>query len=339
MGFAEIFGGVKKSFTEKFQTLKEKQKQNLAARQSMETKREDEDFALDPRSPYSTEPTTVEPAELRPSEPDEPREGFLGKVLDVAEDVKEKWDQRKITYTRLPGTGGHLQDVKGRSIMASVANAFNEDEAAPEEEQQPAPAEAPKAPKPTFHARDIIWREKENVPAVATPEGEERDITTFSIDEFPEIEPIQKLTITEKGSGAVHEITDPRQLEVANTIKRVSDAVAPEYTSYLLRLANFEGLLYPDTRNYMFNDTFINSEGKEVHYSSRNPEDAEKYGGLWSTDRGVFQINDAAFPAIPDEVADDPVRATLFVLSAIEAEKQDKWYADQRTKNAKLKYE
>lgn len=191
---------------------------------------------------------------------------------------------------------------------------------------------------PTYTAKDFVWQEGKFMPYMKLPDGEIKEIKDFQTSDFvPLSSPIQKITITE--NGETHEITDPKRLEVANQIAMVARAVAPEYENYLLRLANFEGLLEKDTRNYMANNKVKNSRGRKVQFSSRNVEDMDAHGGLWSTDRGVFQINDAAFPAISDEIADDPVRATLFVISAIEAGKQKKWLADERTKNAQLTYE
>lgn len=109
-------------------------------------------------------------------------------------------------------------------------------------------------------------------------------------------------------------ITDPKQLEVANTIKAVADDVAPEYTDYLLRLAWYEG-----------------------RYNPQNRLDNGERG----VDRGIFQINSKAFPDVPDEVADDPVKATLWAISAIEAGKQGRWVADKyvRQANTDIQYE
>lgn len=103
-------------------------------------------------------------------------------------------------------------------------------------------------------------------------------------------------------------ITDPEQLEVANIIKAVADDIAPEYTDYLLRLAWYEG-----------------------RYNPQNRLDNGERG----VDRGIFQINSKSFPDIPDDFADDPVKATLWAISAIEAGKQKRWVADKYVRNAR----
>ena len=195
-------------------------------------------------------------------------------------------------------------------------------------------------PRIQFSEKDLRWQEGQYMPYVADPnaEGGFREISEFQIDDFPQNTPIKNIEITEP-DGQVHKL-DGEQLEVANEIARVADAVAPQWTDYLIRLANFEGLSRKDTRLYMAHDTYINEEGEEVHHRSRNIEDMDKWGGHWSTDRGVFQINDHFFPSIPDEIADDPVRATLFVISGIQAKKQEQlWHADQRAKAAKTNIE
>lgn len=103
-------------------------------------------------------------------------------------------------------------------------------------------------------------------------------------------------------------IDDPEQLKTFNTIKSVADQVAPEYSDYLMRLAWYEG--------------------------RGNPQNRLDNGEL-GVDRGIFQINNKAFPDVPDEFADDPARATMWAISAIEAGKQDRWVADKYVKNAK----
>ena len=52
-----------------------------------------------------------------------------------------------------------------------------------------------------------------------------------------------------------------------------------------------------------------------------------------SVDRGVFQINNKAFPQITDEKAQNVEFATLWAISLIQAGKQHKWVADQYIKN------
>jgi hypothetical protein len=178
----------------------------------------------------------------------------------------------------------------------------------------------------------------DGIPYVENDDGSRVSIKDIRTD-FPETKRIKKIKINDKRPGHSEEITDPAKLEVANKIKRVADAVAPEYTDYLLRLAKYEGAYNDKQRLYMFNDTYTNDKGKKVHYSSRDPKDAEKYGGIWSVDRGIFQINSAAFPSISDELADDVEKSTLWAISLIEAGKQDKWYADKYVKKAKTEIE
>lgn len=250
--------------------------------------------------------------------------------------VKEAWDQGVINVEKTE---------QGGTVMTSRSGKVLE-ETKPQEQVVDKPVEKPvekigetvrKVTKMPFKATDFVWREGDSMPYVNV-QGETKQVKDFSAEDFPPLdEPITKLTITEE--EGTHTITDPERIAVANEIARVARAIAPEHESYLLRLANFEGILGRNTRNYMAHGTIKNSEGKDVHFSSRNVEDTEAHGGLWSTDRGVFQINDAAFPAISDEIADDPTKATLFVLSAIEAGHQKKWYADKRTKKATLSYE
>lgn len=146
--------------------------------------------------------------------------------------------------------------------------------------------------------------------------------TTF-LDEFnytpPKVkQPIKRIEISDPRDATAPDtakqgtvIEDPERLALANTIKAVADEVAPEYTDYLLRLAWYEGRYGSKTENK-------NSNGKGV-------------------DRGVFQINTEAFPDVPDEFAQDPVKATLWAISVIESGKQDKWVADQYVKKAKTK--
>lgn len=129
------------------------------------------------------------------------------------------------------------------------------------------------------------------------------------------IKPIKKLIIDDaRGDKYSRIITDPEKLKVAQQIARISNTVAPEYTNYLLRLAEYEGTLNPKEMN-------VNKKDKSV-------------------DRGVFQINNKAFPQITDEKAQNIEFATLWAISLIQAGKQHKWVADQYIKNkVKLKIE
>lgn len=124
-------------------------------------------------------------------------------------------------------------------------------------------------------------------------------------------------------------ITDPEQLKVAGTIKAIADRVNPDYTNYLLKLGNNEGTLKADARNYNFKDGT----------ASTSISDAVHHGGVDSVDRGPFQINSKAFPQITDAMADDPSFATLWAISLIDAGKQSKWMANDKSKKTKVSYE
>jgi len=106
-------------------------------------------------------------------------------------------------------------------------------------------------------------------------------------------------------------IDDPEQLKVFDTIRSVSDEIAPQYTDYLMRLGWYEG-----------------------RGNAQNRLDNGEKG----VDRGIFQINSKSFPDVPDEFADDPVKATMWAISVIESGNQNnKWTADKYVKNAKTK--
>ena len=118
--------------------------------------------------------------------------------------------------------------------------------------------------------------------------------------------------MTDPRKGFSRVITDPKKLAVAERVAQISDTVAPQYTNYLIRLAEYEGTLDPKARND--NGT--------------------------STDRGLFQINSKAFPQITDKQADDVEFATLWAIALIQAGKQNKWVADKFIKNkVKLRIE
>lgn len=127
----------------------------------------------------------------------------------------------------------------------------------------------------------------------------------------PETQRIKRLIIKNKRSGEVNVIEDPEKVSIANEIKRYSDAVAPEYTDYLLRLAQREGVYDRKARNYNGSTT-----------------------GEKGVDRGIFQINSKHFPDVTDAMADDVKFSVLWALSLIEAGKQDKWYADPHVKDS-----
>jgi hypothetical protein len=130
-------------------------------------------------------------------------------------------------------------------------------------------------------------------------------IDKFSVARAP-VAPMTALKITDPRKGFSKTITDPKKLEVARQIAQISDTVAPEYTNYLIRLAEYEGGLKTNARN-----------------------DKNTNGGV---DRGLFQINSKWFPQITDEQADDLQFATLWAISLIQAGKQHKWMADKLIK-------
>lgn len=144
------------------------------------------------------------------------------------------------------------------------------------------------------------------IPYVETDAGRKR------IDEIdfrpPVTRPIKRIKINDPREGHSFTVDQPEQLEVANQIKAISDAVAPEYTDYLLRLARYEGVYNVKQRNV-------------------NRKDG-------SVDRGIFQINNKYFPEVTDEMADDLTFATLWAIAAIEAGKQNRWVADRYVKKA-----
>jgi len=147
-------------------------------------------------------------------------------------------------------------------------------------------------------------------------EGEDSQwLDEYEFEPTPVTNPITSLQIEDPRDATADEfsqqgvtITDPEQLKVFNTIKSVADEVAPEYTDYLMRLAWYEG-----------------------RGNAQNRLDNGERG----VDRGIFQINSKSFPDVPDEFADDPVKSTLWAISAIESGNQEKWRADEYVKNAK----
>lgn len=171
----------------------------------------------------------------------------------------------------------------------------------------------PKSPRSSIDKSKLVFQEygvNSGIPYV--DEGDKRTRIDEIDFEPPETKKIKKIVIKDPRDGHSKEITDPEELKVANEIKRVADAVAPEYTDYLLRLGSYEGLMRHDTKN----------------------DNGEK-----GVDRGIFQINNKAFPQIPDEFANDVRKSTLWAIALIEAGKQDKWVADPFVKKAKTDIE
>lgn len=183
------------------------------------------------------------------------------------------------------------------------------------------------------HIQKIAFSEN-SVPIAHLADGSLKPIDNLAVNYNPT--PIQSLTYTipaGKKEGKMLAdtvtITNPAKLQAASTIKAVADSINPDYTNYLLKLANNEGALNPKQRNYNFNDGTASTDiTQAVHH-----------GGVSSVDRGIFQINNKAFPKIPDSIADDPQKATMWAISLIDAGKQSKWVANQKTKDTKVTYE
>jgi len=191
-------------------------------------------------------------------------------------------------------------------------------DAPPEEVSLPIKPEAESEPQRRLTSTDLKFQETQEgfrgMPYIG--EGEDsKFLDEYEFEPTPVTNPITSLQIEDPRDATADEfsqqgvtITDPEQLKVFNTIKSVADEVAPEYTDYLMRLAWYEG-----------------------RGNAQNRLDNGERG----VDRGIFQINSKSFPDVPDEFADDPVKATLWAISAIEAGNQDRWVADEYVKNAK----
>jgi hypothetical protein len=120
------------------------------------------------------------------------------------------------------------------------------------------------------------------------------------------------------------EIKDPEEIKIANRIKFISDQINPDWTNYLLKLANFEGVYKQKQRNYNYK-----KENEKSIMSRDKRDDLIKKGYTESVDRGIFQINNKAFPQITDQMADNLDFSILWAISLIDAGKQDKWAADK----------
>jgi hypothetical protein len=145
------------------------------------------------------------------------------------------------------------------------------------------------------------------IPYIDTPEGR-KSIDKVNFIPPPLTKEIKSITIKDRRPGQSVTITDPKQIKIANEIKQVADAVAPQYTDYLLRLARYEGI-----------------------YNAKQRND----NGPKGIDKGIFQINNHFFPEVPETVTDDVKKATLWAIALIEAGGQKKWVADPYVKNAK----
>jgi len=183
------------------------------------------------------------------------------------------------------------------------------------------------------HIQKLAFSEND-VPTAHLADGSIQPINAVQLNVQPA--PLQSLTYkipAGKEAGKILSdtvtIDDPSKLKVAGTVKAVADQINPNYTNYLLKLANNEGTLNPKARLYNFKDGT----------SSNNAADAVHHGGIDSVDRGIFQINDKAFPKITDEMADNPEIATLWAISLIDAGKQNKWVANQKTKDTHVSYQ
>lgn len=158
------------------------------------------------------------------------------------------------------------------------------------------------------------------LPYVELPDGP-TPITDVQID-APLTQEIKHLRIVDPEEGE-YVVDTPEKLAVANEIKRIADAIAPEYTDYLLRLAQKEGGYNPKARN------------------------ADNAGG--GVDRGIFQINSDAFPSVTDEMADDIKFSVLWAVSLIESANpvkgdgqysgQEKWMADPAVRRSRTEIE
>lgn len=192
-----------------------------------------------------------------------------------------------------------------------------------------------KTPTQTYQPKDIsnIEFSENGLPLVTLQDG-----ATTTLDKLPIDVQASPLTSLSYQSDKILQgdkkeepipVTDPVQLQTAGTIKAVADAIAPSYTNYLLKLGLNEGTLKANARNYNFKDGT----------ASTSLTDAAQHGGVDSVDRGVFQINDKAFPQISDAIADNPKLATLWAISVINAGKQSKWMANEKSKGMKVNYQ
>ena len=191
-------------------------------------------------------------------------------------------------------------------------------DAPPEEVSLPIKPEAEPEPQRRLTSTDLKFQETQEgfrgMPYVEK-DGESKFLDEYDFEPTPNKNQMTRLEITDPRDATADEfsqqgvvIDDPEQLKVFDTIRSVADEIAPEYTDYLMRLAWYEG-----------------------RGNAQNRLDNGERG----VDRGIFQINSKSFPDVPDEFADDPVKATLWAISAIEAGNQDRWVADEYVKNAK----
>lgn len=136
--------------------------------------------------------------------------------------------------------------------------------------------------------------------------------------------PINKITINDPEEGT-YVIDTPEKLSIAHEIKAIADEIAPEYTNYLLKLAQKEGGYKRDA----------------FRAAKDNP------GG--GDDMGIFQINSKSFPSVTRELANDVRFATLWAIALINSANpkkgdnvysgQEKWMANESVKRSSINIE
>lgn len=186
---------------------------------------------------------------------------------------------------------------------------------------------------------------KSTVAATTTPET--LSMPVFSENKIPKLDgvPLNEVKLPKETPKVINyiEITDGKQtwkikdkdkLEIANRIKFISDQIKPEWTDYLLKLAEREGIYEQKQRNYNYK-----KEGQDSIYSRKKRQDLIDAGYSESIDRGIFQINNKAFPQITDQMADNLDFSILWAISLIDAGKQDKWTSNPWVKSSKIKVE
>jgi hypothetical protein len=149
---------------------------------------------------------------------------------------------------------------------------------------------------------------EKNMPTISV-DGKKVPIDKVKLAPAQNPSDLKKVVIT-KPNGKKEVITDPKQLAIANRIKDISDQIHPEWTNYLIKLAFHESSLGSST----------------VNTANTNK----------TTDRGVFQLNDKAFPIVSDTQAHNLDFATLFAISLISEGRQHKWSANDKAKASKI---
>ena len=181
---------------------------------------------------------------------------------------------------------------------------------------------------PEFTKDDLTFQEEgvgSGIPVVKTADGYKNISDIYKTFELPEqANPIKRIVINDPDEGE-YIIDTPEKLAVANTIKSVADKVAPEYTEYLLKLAQKEGIYKAD----------------QFRGEEKNP------GG--GDDQGIFQINSKSFPSVTKEMANDVVFSTLWAISLINSQTpvagdgkrtgQEKWIANEAVKRSSITIE